>query len=359
MSGVQPALVDGYDAVLFDLDGVIYLGPVAVAGAAEGIAALRARGTRLGFVTNNAARPPAVVAEHLVELGIPASAEDVITSAQAGADLVLARFGAGAKVLIVGGEGVADAIAEAGLIGVWSADDAPVAVLQGYGFELTWQQLNEAAIAIQRGAHWVATNTDPTRPTERGLVPGNGAAVAAVAMAVPAVPEVAGKPYRPLLDDTVARIGARRPIFVGDRLDTDVAGARNAGLDSLLVLSGSHGPDDLLRAGPGDRPTHIGQDLRALLDPPTDHHVQRHRVCLRFRARCGRGRPIGRGEQTGNHRSRSPLGDGPCRLGRRRPGDIGRPRDQPSRRVMSGTVGQDQFRIFARRAPARGRAHTP
>ena len=192
----------------------------------------------------------------------------MVTSAQAGADLVLARFGAGAKVLIVGGEGVADAIAEAGLIGVWSADDAPVAVLQGYGFELTWQQLNEAAIAIQRGAHWVATNTDPTRPTERGLVPGNGAAVAAVAMAVPAVPEVAGKPYRPLLDDTVARIGARRPIFVGDRLDTDVAGARNAGLDSLLVLSGSHGPDDLLRAGPGDRPTHIGQDLRALLDPP-------------------------------------------------------------------------------------------
>jgi ribonucleotide monophosphatase NagD (HAD superfamily) len=182
--------------------------------------------------------------------------------------MILARFGPGAKVLIVGGDGVADAIAEAGLIGVWSADDGPLAVLQGYGFELTWQQLNEAAIAIHRGAHWVATNTDPTRPTERGLVPGNGAAVAAVAMAVPATPEVAGKPFRPLLDDTVARIGCQRPIFVGDRLDTDVAGARNAGLDSLLVLSGSHGPEDLLRAAPGDRPTHIGHDLRALLDPP-------------------------------------------------------------------------------------------
>jgi HAD superfamily hydrolase (TIGR01450 family) len=268
VSGPAPALVDGYDAVLFDLDGVVYLGPVAVAGAADGIAALRARGTRLGFVTNNAARPPAVVAEHLVELGIAAAAEDVVTSAQAGADLVRARFGPGAKVLIVGGDGVADAVAEAGLVGVWSADDEPAAVLQGYGFDLTWQQLNEAAIAIHRGAHWVATNTDPTRPTERGLVPGNGAAVAAVAMAVPATPEVAGKPYRPLLDDTVARIGCSRPIFVGDRLDTDVAGARNAGLDSLLVLSGSHGPDDLLRAAPGDRPTHIGQDLRALLDPP-------------------------------------------------------------------------------------------
>jgi glycerol-1-phosphatase len=143
-----------------------------------------------------------------------------------------------------------------------------VAVLQGWGFELTWQQLNEAAIAIHRGAHWVATNTDPTRPTDRGLVPGNGAAVAAVAMAVPVTPEVAGKPYRPLLDDTVARIGARRPIFVGDRLDTDIAGAVNAGLDSMLVLTGSHSSADLLAARAEERPTHLGHDLRALLDPP-------------------------------------------------------------------------------------------
>jgi glycerol 3-phosphatase-2 len=224
----QPAVIDGYDAALFDLDGVVYLGPVAVAGAAEGIAALRERGTRIGFVTNNAARPPDAVAAHLVELGIPATGADVVTSAQAGAHLVLNRFGVAARVLVVGGEGVAAALAEVGLRAVWSADDEPVAVLQGYGFELTWQQLNEAAIAIHRGAHWVATNTDPTRPTDRGLVPGNGAAVAAVGMAVAGTPEVAGKPYRPLLDDTVARLGATRPIFVGDRLDTDIAGAGNA-----------------------------------------------------------------------------------------------------------------------------------
>jgi glycerol-1-phosphatase len=262
------AVIDGYDAALFDLDGVVYLGPVAVPGAAEGIAALRQRGARVGFVTNNAARPPAAVAGHLVELGIPAVAEDVVTSAQAGADLVRSRFGPGIRVLVVGGEGVVKALDEAGLLPVWSADEEPVAVLQGWGVELTWQQLNEAAIAIHRGAHWVATNTDPTRPTDRGLVPGNGAAVAAVAMAVSVTPEVAGKPYRPLLDDTVARIGARRPIFVGDRLDTDIAGAVNAGLDNMLVLTGSHGPADLLIARPGERPTHLGYDLRALLDPP-------------------------------------------------------------------------------------------
>ena len=267
MSAPAGAVIDEYDAALFDLDGVVYLGPVAVPGAADGIAALRQRGTRVGFVTNNAARPPAAVADHLAGLGIPATAEDVVTSAQAGADLVRQRFGAQARVLAVGGEGIEAALAEAGLVAVWSADDEPVAVLQGWGFELTWQQLNEAAIAIHRGAHWVATNTDPTRPTDRGLVPGNGAAVAAVAMAVPVTPEVAGKPYRPLLDDTVARIGTRRPIFVGDRLDTDIAGAVNAGLDSMLVLTGSHGPADLLAARPEERPTHLGHDLRALLDP--------------------------------------------------------------------------------------------
>ena len=261
------AVIDSYDAVLFDLDGVIYLGPIAVPGAADGIAQLRDRGTKIGFVTNNAARPPASVADHLVELGISATAADIVTSAQAAAHLLLNRFGGGARILAVGGDGVIAALSEAGLVGVHSADDHPVAVMQGYGFNLAWQELNEAAIAIHRGAHWVATNIDPTRPTERGLVPGNGAAVAAVKMAVQAEPEVAGKPYRPLLDDTVDRLGAHHPLFVGDRLDTDIAGAVNAGLDSMLVLSGSHRAEDLLAAAPGERPTFVGEDLRALLRP--------------------------------------------------------------------------------------------
>jgi glycerol 3-phosphatase-2 len=261
------ALADSYDAALFDLDGVVYLGPVAVDGAADGLRALRDRGTRVGFVTNNAARPPAAVAEHLAELGIEATDDDVVTSAQAGAQLVAGRFGAGAKVLAVGGQGVWDALAEVGLTGVRSADDRPVAVLQGFGFDLTWDQLNEAAIAIHRGAHWVATNIDPTRPTDRGIVPGNGAAVAAVRLAVDVDPEVAGKPYRPLVDATVARLGAGHPIFVGDRLDTDIAGALAAGLDSMLVLTGAHGPTDLVVAGADSRPTHLGYDLRDLLQP--------------------------------------------------------------------------------------------
>ena len=166
------ALIDAYDGVLFDLDGVVYLGPVAVPGAPPALAALRERKVPVGFVTNNAARTPGAVAEHLTELGIPATRADVVTSGQAGAQVLRHDLPAGAKVLVVGGEGVREALAEAGLTGVDSADDAPVAVLQGYGNDLTWAQLNEAAIAIHRGARWVATNDDPTRPTDRGAAAG-------------------------------------------------------------------------------------------------------------------------------------------------------------------------------------------
>jgi glycerol 3-phosphatase-2 len=280
------ALIDAYDGVLFDLDGVIYLGPVAVPGAPPALAALREQHVPVGFVTNNAARTPGAVAEHLTELGIPAAKADVVTSGQAGAQVLRHDLPAGAKVLVVGGEGVREALAEAGLTGVDSADDAPVAVLQGYGNDLTWAQLNEAAIAIHHGARWVATNDDPTRPTDRGLVPGNGAAVAAVRVAVSVDPEVAGKPYRPLLDETVARLGAAHPLFVGDRLDTDIAGAVNAGLDGLLVLTGSHGAAELLAAGPGRRPTHLGYDVGALLRPALEVELDADRArCAGFTAR--------------------------------------------------------------------------
>lgn len=119
-------LVARYDAALLDLDGVVYLGPVAVPGAAEGIAALRTRGTKVGFVTNNAARSPTAVAAHLTELGMPATATDVVTSAQAAAHLISTRFGTGARVLVVGGVGVRDALAAKDLVGVDSADDQPV-----------------------------------------------------------------------------------------------------------------------------------------------------------------------------------------------------------------------------------------
>jgi glycerol 3-phosphatase-2 len=260
-------LIDSYDAALFDLDGVVYLGPKPVPGVPNAINDLHARGVRLWFVTNNAARTPTAVTEQLRGFGIDCAERDVVTSAQAGARELVDRFGVGARVLRVGGDGLRLALAEAGLVEVYGADDRPVAVIQGLDPSLSWELITEAALAIQRGAAWIATNTDLTRPTERGLEPGNGAAVAAVRAAVEADPVVAGKPYRPLMAETIRRLEANRPIFVGDRIDTDIAGAGNVDMDSMLVLTGAHGPIQLFSAVGFERPTHLGQSAADLLAP--------------------------------------------------------------------------------------------
>lgn len=261
-------LIDNYDAALFDLDGVIYLGSNGIDGAAEGLAVLRDLGVRIGFVTNNAARPPFVVAEQLTRLGIQSASGDVVTSAQAGARMMAERLPTGAKVLVVGTSALADEVKKLGLEVVDSAYDLPDAVVQGYDPNMTQPRIDEACIALQGGALWFATNTDATRPTERGQVPGAGAQIDAVAKTVPQLrPSVAGKPYPPLLLETMRRIGCVNGIFVGDRLDTDIEGANRVGLDSLFVFTGTHGMTDLLSAPPEQRPSTIGWDLRALLYP--------------------------------------------------------------------------------------------
>jgi HAD superfamily hydrolase (TIGR01450 family) len=219
---------------------------------------------RLAFVTNNAARPPEVVARHLVELGIEASAEDVVTSAQAAAAILAAELPRGSRVLTVGGEGLRQALAARGLTAVASADDGPVAVVQGFAPETTWGMLLEACLGVSAGLPWVATNLDLTIPTPRGTAPGNGTLVQVVQSTTGATPRVAGKPYRPLMDESCVRTGARSALVVGDRLDTDIAGAHAAGLPSLLVFTGVTGPLDLLRASPELRPTYLAADLSGL-----------------------------------------------------------------------------------------------
>ena len=145
-----------------------------------------------------------------------------------------------------------------GLTPVAAASEDPVAVVQGHSPATGWNRLAEACLAIRGGAMWVACNVDPTLPTERGLLPGNGAMVAALQVATDREPTVAGKPARALLDTAMERAGAQRPLVVGDRLDTDIAGARAAELDSLLVLSGVADAAALLAAPPQHRPSHLG-----------------------------------------------------------------------------------------------------
>ena len=261
------ALVDGYDTALFDLDGVIYLGPSAVDGAAEGVAALRERGVRIGYVTNNAARPPRVVVDQLNSLGVSAELGDVVTSAQAGARMLAENLPAGSKVLILGTDALAAEVRAVGLEPVSSSTDAPVAVIQGYHPSLPWSLFDQGFLAIQNGAAWYVTNSDSTRPTDHGLVAGAGAQIAALKFLTKLDPPEAGKPCPPLLHETVRRLDAKRPIFVGDRIDTDVMGANAVEMDSLLVFTGAHGKHDLWVAPANGRPTAIGYDLRALLAP--------------------------------------------------------------------------------------------
>ncbi|MBB1160242.1 HAD-IIA family hydrolase [Amycolatopsis dendrobii] len=262
-----------YDALLFDLDGTVYHGPQVIEGAAETVAAVREQGTAVRFVTNNASKAPSAVAEHLRDLGISADTEEVHTSAQAAAGLLRDRLAAGSKVLIVGTASLGDQISAAELEPVRTAGDDVSAVVQGHSPETGWADLAEASIVIRAGGLWVATNTDTTLPTERGLMPGNGSMVGALRIATGAEPVVAGKP-QPLLFETAARSAeAKRPLVVGDRLDTDIAGAVAAGLDSLCVLTGIATPATLLTAIPAERPTHLGADLAALARPVDELRV--------------------------------------------------------------------------------------
>jgi glycerol 3-phosphatase-2 len=264
-SGSSRAPSSVYDVALLDLDGVVYVGPDAVPGVPAALAAARDAGMRLGFVTNNAARTPEEVAAHLTELGVPADVADVITSSQAAATVVAELFASGARVLPVGGPGVAAALTAAGLTVVDRAEDDPVAVVQGYGREVGWAQLAEAVVAVRNGARHVATNTDATIPSPRGPLPGNGAMVGVVRDVTGVQPLVTGKPDPAMHSECVRRTGALRPLVVGDRLDTDIEGARAAGAASLLVLTGVTDPRALLAARPDHRPDLLSPDVGGLL----------------------------------------------------------------------------------------------
>jgi HAD superfamily hydrolase (TIGR01450 family) len=245
---------------------VVVLGDQLVAGAPEALAGARRSGLPVAFVTNNAAREPAAVVDRLRAIGAEATVDEVVTAAQAAAARLAATLPAAAPVLVVGGPALHTAVRGCGLVEVTSAADGPVAVVQGWGPDVGWRDLAEATLAVRAGARWVATNLDRTLPTSRGALPGSGALVAAVVTAVGREPdEVVGKPGAALFDLARACLGSpERPLMVGDRLDTDIAGAAAAGIPGLLVLTGVCGPHDLLAAGPAARPSYLGADLGAL-----------------------------------------------------------------------------------------------
>lgn len=265
-----PSLASVHDALLVDLDGTLFRGIEPIPGVSAG---LDESGLPVVFVTNNASRAPEETASHLRGLGFSAQAEQVMTSAQAAVVMLGDHVGPGAKVLVVGHDSFRRLVREAGYDVVLSADDRPDAVVQGLSRELTWADLAEGCLAIRRGIPWVASNTDATLPTERGLLPGNGSLVAAMKTATDREPLVAGKPAPGVLLAAADRVGSRRPLVVGDRLDTDIEGAVAAQMPSLMVLTGVHGPSDLLAAAPARRATHLAEDLTAVNTPGEDHLI--------------------------------------------------------------------------------------
>ncbi|HWN33829.1 MAG TPA: HAD-IIA family hydrolase [Pseudonocardia sp.] len=252
-----------YDALLFDLDGTLFRGGTALPGAPEALAEAAGLGCRIGYLTNNGSRNAGQVVEHLRALGFAADESEVVTSGQAAARLLADRLKPGDAVLVVGSKALAGEVTSVGLTIADRAEQAG-AVVQGHSPDTGWRDLAEACLAIRAGAVWVATNVDATLPDERGELPGNGSMVAALVTATESEPLVAGKPEAALFDEAVRRAGAQRPLMVGDRLETDIAGANAVRMPSLLVLTGVSDAAALLAAPEAHRPTYLGADLTAL-----------------------------------------------------------------------------------------------
>ena len=259
--------LDGVDVVLADLDGVVYTGANAIPHAVDALNAAAASGIRVGYITNNASRTDAAVAGQLSGFGLKVKPADVVTSPQAAMTLLKDTVAAGSQILVVGGEGLTSEVEKAGYSVTRAASDNPAAVVQGFAPTVAWTDLAQAAFALHRGIPWIATNTDWTIPVAEGIAPGNGTLVSAVHTAVGILPVVAGKPETPIFEEAVRRFNAETPLFIGDRLDTDILGARRAGIPSVLVLTGIDRAKQLLAADANSRPDFIVSDLRQLSEP--------------------------------------------------------------------------------------------
>jgi len=254
-------LADPYDAILLDLDGVLYRWPEPIDGAADAVQALRDAGKRIAFVTNNSSRTPAQVAERLASVGVDAKPEEVVTSALATATL-LAERGVG-SAFVVGEEGLLEALGVAGIRVVDASAEADVVVV-GFDRGADYMKLKDASVLVERGVPLVASNADPSFPAPGGESwPGSGALLAAIETTTGARGEVLGKPEPPLFERALSSAAGGRPLVVGDRLDTDIAGAERLGWDSALVLTGAAHREDVERSE--WKPTFIIDDLSGLV----------------------------------------------------------------------------------------------
>ena len=281
LRGSDKPLNQLFDSALLDLDGVTYQGSQAVEHAAASVTEAGEAGMKIGYMTNNASRTAAQVSDKLTGFDIPATPEQVMTAAMDIAAIMKDTLEEGAKVLVIGGDGLVEAVTNAGFEVVTSADDEPAAIAQGWDPSIDWAKLSEGVYALAKGARFFASNLDPTLPTERGFALGNGSLVRAVQNASGIRPTAGGKPEPGIYDRTAALVGAENPVCVGDRLDTDVLGAIRAGYPAMHVLTGAYSAREVILAPKGQRPSFIAMDLRGLNEshPQPKHHVDGTWTC--------------------------------------------------------------------------------
>lgn len=232
-------------AFIFDMDGVLYRGDVAIPGAREFLADLMAGHVPFRLLTNNSSATPEEYAARLAVMGISVAPENIMTSALATADYLAETSPGGGRVYAIGGEGVRDALRQRGFELV---PDAPADfVVVGIDWNVNYEAFRRANAAIRGGARFVGTNGDKTFPHPNGIVPGNGALLAFLESATGVKPTVIGKPSVAIFTQTAHSMGvpAEATAMVGDRLDTDIEGAARAGMRSVFLLSGVHTRADL------------------------------------------------------------------------------------------------------------------
>ncbi len=236
--------------VIFDMDGVLWHDKKPLAGFYELFAWLKESGIPYAFATNNSSKTPQDYVKKFADMGADVPVATIFTAAVATAQYMQTRYMAGTRLFVFGMNGIRTALDEAGFDLTEDDTEAPQAVVVGIDFHMTYSRLKQAALHIRKGASFIATNADKTYPTEDGLAPGAGSIVAALEAATDQQAEVIGKPARPMFDLVLQFLGTPAPntLMVGDRLDTDIMGGRDAGMKTALLFTGATTPDMLVNS---------------------------------------------------------------------------------------------------------------
>jgi 4-nitrophenyl phosphatase len=254
-----------FDALVCDLDGVVYRGDAPIPRAPEAIGEFRRRGVKVVFCTNNSRSTVTQYVDKLAGFDIEIAPTDIVTSAVVTAEVLEQRNARGKQALVVGGDGVREALASIGVSTDAGTLEEVDFVIVGWDPDFDYEKMKRASLAVRKGAEFIATNDDAAFPAPDGLWPGAGAILASIEVASGRRAEVMGKPHAPMMNAVARRVsGAEHVALVGDRPETDLAGGLARGWTTILVTSGVTRPEDARKVEP--QPDLVVRDLAELLE---------------------------------------------------------------------------------------------